>query len=100
MDYTHTRSEQEREEEKGMPIVVLKDERTKMITAKAVPSKGVDAHAVDSVRKALEQLGHKSILMKSDNEPAMLAMKEAVRRESKLEMVLEDGPASDHQANG
>ncbi len=40
LDYMHTRSEQEKEEAKGMPIVVAKDDRTKMITAKVVPSKG------------------------------------------------------------
>ncbi len=55
--YMYMCSEQEKEEEKGMPIAVLKDDGTKMITAKVVPGKGVDAHAADSVRKALEQPG-------------------------------------------
>ncbi len=32
VDYVHTRSEQEQEEEEGMPILHLKDEGTKMIT--------------------------------------------------------------------
>ncbi len=39
----HAHSEQEKEEEKGMPIVVLRDEKTRMITPKVVPSKGVNA---------------------------------------------------------
>ena len=36
-----------------MPTVVMKDEKTMTITAKVVPSTGVDGYAVDSVRKAL-----------------------------------------------
>ena len=42
--YMH--SEQEKEEEKGMPIIVAKDNRTKMIMARVVPSKGLDSYAV------------------------------------------------------
>ena len=49
-----------------MPTAVLKDERTKMTTAKVTPSKGVDAYAVESARRALEQLGHGRIILRSD----------------------------------
>ncbi len=38
--YMHSGQEKE---EKYVPIVVLKDENAKVITAKVVPSKGVDA---------------------------------------------------------
>ena len=41
VDYVRTHSEQEKEEEKGTPIIVAKDNKTKMIVAKVVPSKGV-----------------------------------------------------------
>ena len=81
MDYMHTHSEQVKEEEYGMPIMVTKDEKANTITADVVPSKGVGDYAVESVRKALEQLGHQRIALKSDSEPAILALKEAARRE-------------------
>ena len=68
-----------------MPIVVAKDSKTKMIMARVVPSKGVDSYAVETVKKMVERLGHRKIIMKSDNEPAILALKEAVRRESDVE---------------
>ncbi len=68
VDYMNTHCDQEKEEGKGMPIVVLNDEKTKMIAAKVVPSKGVDACVVDSVRRALEQLGHRRIILRSDSE--------------------------------
>ncbi len=49
LDYVHIRREPEKEKEK-----VMKDEKSKMITATVVRSRGVDVHAVESVRKALE----------------------------------------------
>ena len=80
VDYMHMRSEQEKEGERGMPVMVMKDSRTRMITAKVVPSKGLDSYAVASVSRALEQLGCKKVILRSDNEPAILALKEAVRQ--------------------
>ena len=80
IDYMYMHSEQEQEEEKGMPIIAAKDNRTKMIMARFVRSKGLDIYAVETVKKMVERLGYKKVIMKSDNEPAILALKEAVRR--------------------
>ncbi len=44
-------------------------------------------------------LGHRKVITRSDSEPAILAFKEAVRRETDLEIVLA-GPVGHHQANG
>ena len=71
-----------------------------MIMVNVVVSKGVDACALESVRRALEQFGRKRIILRSDSEPEMPALKEAVRMESELKITLEDVPVSDHQANG
>jgi hypothetical protein len=60
----HIHSEQEKEEETGMPIMVMKDEKTKKIAAKVVLSKGVDGYAVESLREALEQLGRWRIILR------------------------------------
>ena len=81
IDYMYMHSEQEKEEEKGMPIVVAKDNRTKMIMARVVPSKALDSSAVQSVKRMVERLGYKKVIMKSGKEPAILAVKEAARRE-------------------
>ncbi len=51
--YTHARSEQQQEEEKGTPIIVAKDNKTKMITPRVAPSKG-DSYAVETVKKTVE----------------------------------------------
>ncbi len=100
MDHVYTHSEQEREEAKGMPIIVATDNRTKMIIARVAPSKGVDRYAVETVKNVVERFGYRKIVMKSDSEPAILALKEAVRRESDVEIVMEEVPVGDHQANG
>ncbi len=42
VDYVHMHSEQEKEEEVGMPVAAVKDSKKKMVTAKVVPSKGVE----------------------------------------------------------
>ncbi len=83
IDHTHEQSEQEKKEvEKGTPIMVLKCEKPKTTTAKVAPSKGGDVHAVESVRKALEQFGRKRVIFKSENEPAILVL-EGGREERK-----------------
>jgi hypothetical protein len=78
LDYMYMHSVQEKEEEKGMPILIAKDSRAKMIMAKVVQCKGVVPYAVDVMKKMIEQLGYKKVIMRSDNEPAILALKEAV----------------------
>ncbi len=52
------------------------------------------------VTKAMEQLGYKKAIFKSNDEPAILALKDAVRSESEVELVLEESPVGDRQANG
>ncbi len=74
-------SEQDKEEGKGMSIVVAKDNKTKMIMARVVPSKGVDSYAGETLKKMVERFGYRKIMMKIDNEPAILALKETARRE-------------------
>ncbi len=64
---------------KGVPIVVAKDNQTKAIVASFVPSKALDSYAVETVKKMVKRLGHRKIITRSDNEPAILALKEAVR---------------------
>ena len=92
-------SEQEKDEEKGMPTIVMKDDKT-MVMAKVVPNKGVQEYAVEVTRRFMEQLEYSKAIMKSDNAPAILGLKEAVRREASMEIVMEEAPVGDHQANG
>ena len=100
IDYMYMHSQQEKEEEKGMPILVMKDERSKMVTARVVKAKGKDPWAIGRLKYDIELLGYKKIVLRSDGEPAIVALKEAVRRETEVEIVMETTPVDDHQANG
>ena len=64
---------QEEDEEKGMPILVIKDEAnegtgTGKVFAYAVPHKGVQPYAVKKLAETVGQLGHQEIVLKSDGE--------------------------------
>ncbi len=79
-----------------MPIIVMKDSKTEMVTAGVVPSKGVDPCAIGEVKKTTEKLGYKKAVLKSDNEPAILALRESVRKETGVELIMEESPVRDH----
>jgi hypothetical protein len=91
----YTRSEQEKEEEKGVPTVVAKNNKTKKIMARAVPGEELDSYTVETVKKMVERLGHKKIIVRGDVETAILALKESVRRGSDVEIALEEAPAGE-----
>ena len=100
VDYMFMHHKQSPGEERGNPILILKDSKTKVVWARAVPQKGVCPYAVQRMVKDLKLLGHKRVVMKSDGEPAIVALKDAVKRESEVEIVPEESPVGEHQANG
>ncbi len=66
LDYACVHSEQEKDEDKRMPIIVMKDNKTMMMMmmmmmmmtiamAKVVPNKGVHEHAVEVVGRFVQQ---------------------------------------------
>ena len=75
------RGNNEDEEEKGMPILVLKDSRTKVALSRVVPHKGRDQYAIERLQQDIANLGYKKLILKSDNEIAIIALKQAVKRE-------------------
>ncbi len=48
----------------------------------------------------MDRLGHNKVMLKGDNEPAILALRKAVGRETSVETVMEESFVGDHQANG
>ena len=93
LDYTFMHESQEEREEKGMPILVVKDiddghRGTGMMFAMVVPSKGVQSYAVKTLADIIGQLGHHEVILKSDGEPAIVALKEAAKRERKERIVI------------
>ena len=83
-----------------MPLVVVKDRKTRIVRARLVPQKGVNGYAVKVVSGIVERLGHLKIILKSDQEPAMLALKDAVRSENRIDIVMEESPEYESKSNG
>jgi hypothetical protein len=83
-----------------MPMLVIKDSRTKVALARVVPKKGRDQYAIERLQKDISNLGYKKMILKSDNEPAIIALKEAVKRERDQDIILEESPEYDSMGNG
>ena len=84
LDYTYMKERQAEGEECGMPILVGCDASaarggTGHIFARVVPAKGVQEYAVQALSAEVALLGHKELILKSDGEPAIQALKEAVK---------------------
>ena len=62
------------------PLIVMEDDATKAVIARMVPRKGPDEHAVARVAQDIKNFGYRKIIFKSDQEPAILALKDEVRR--------------------
>ena len=100
VDYMYMTDRQRKDEEPGTPILIVKDETTKITWAHAVPHKGRDAYAIERLRRDLYLLGHKKLVLKSYPEHAIKALKAAVKEVSGLDIVSEEAPVGAHQANG
>ena len=90
---------------RGMPILVGRDiadgvEGTGMIFARVVPRKGVHPYAVKCLASDIARLRHQRIVLKSDDEPAIVALKEAARSERPERTVMEESPVHDSASNG
>jgi hypothetical protein len=67
-----------------------------------VKEKGVNSFAVKMLAKILTSTGYRRVIVKSDQEPAIMALKEAVKREVELEVEIafEESPVSEHESDG
>jgi hypothetical protein len=96
VDYMCMHSEQDKDEEKGVPILVMKDSRTKMMMAKAVQNTGAVDYAARVEINLIEQLGCRKLVI----EPTISALSQAVRTDSDVDIILEELTRGDHQACG
>ena len=64
--------------------------------------KGPNEYAIEAIEKDIESLGVKRFIFKSDQEPAILALKERVIETfgKNYKVIPEESLVGDHQANG
>ena len=79
----------------------VKDCRSKMTWSTAVPAKGPDPFVVNFLLACINETGYRRLILKSDNEPAIIALKRETKAQTKdCEIVLQEAPTGDHSANG
>ena len=65
--------DQKEGEEKGMPILVAKDRKKKVIRARVIPQKGKHWYGIKIASGIVDSLGYKEVVLKSDQEPAIMS---------------------------
>ena len=100
IDYMFMGDNQQEGEEKGIPIVVVKDRKTKIIRSRLVPQKGINGYAIKVGSGIIESLGHSRVIFKSDQEPSLLSLKDVVKSETRINLVLEESPEYESRAMG
>jgi hypothetical protein len=66
VDYMYMTEKEEREEDRGMPILVVSGRRTNMTWAHVVPRKGKEGFAVKALARDLRLLGYPKVIMRTD----------------------------------
>ena len=88
----------------GLPFVVLRDRKSKAIFAHLLPHKGVaySSFPERAILRNLAFLGYKRLVLKSDQESSLKALREAVANGYPAEVTCEDAPKGDAhgQSNG
>jgi hypothetical protein len=81
--------------------IQVKDNRTKMTWATTIPSKGIDLFTTNFMLACLNETGYRKLILKSDNEAGIIALKNEVKAQAKgIEIILQEAPTADHSANG
>ena len=101
-DYMGPKSKEDKSENiDSLPILVGVD-GLKWKCAHMVPKKGLDPHAIKMVVREIRLSGYSRVIVKSDQEPSILALLEAAKRElgEACEIIPEDSRVGEHQFNG
>jgi hypothetical protein len=99
MDYCFVRRE---EEEEVVTILVIKDRISRAIRAVRVVRKGAESESeVVRVVECVRSFGHRGkVVLKSDGEPAILALKEAIARKLPEGTISVESAATESESNG
>ena len=83
-----------------MPIMENKDKRTRRTRARVLPQKGNAWYGIKVSSGVVESLGPSQVILKSEQEPSVTSVKDAVKAESQVDLVLEESPEYESTSNG
>ena len=84
-----------------LPVLIVRDRKSKGIWSHPVPAKGVThPYPAKALMADLDFMGYKRVILKSDQEPSILALCEAVKHGWHGEIVPEASPKGESKSNG
>ena len=83
-----------------LPCIAVKDYDSKAIYSHVVQKKGAHGNMVRRVVNDLHNLGHKRLVLKSDQEPALQDLAKAVKENFAGDIIPEVSPVGESQSNG
>ena len=86
--------------QQGIIVPVIKEMKTKAVGAFMVPSKELSDYLVKIVAHFMNACGCGRAILKSDGEPSIVALQEAVENVRMSDTILENPPKGDSQCNG
>ena len=86
--------------QQGNSVLVVMETKNKEISTFMVLNKGASEHLVNAVVDFMSGCGCGRAILKSDGEPATVALQEAVKNSRQSETILENSPKGDSQSNG
>lgn len=88
-------------EEDSAPFLALKSGMSGRLQAIALESKTSNEYVQKAIARFVEETGHKRVVFMSDNEPALVKLKQdAAAKLRNVEVVHRTAPVGDHRANG
>ena len=90
------------DESKGTtPAVAARESMSKALMAHVIPGKGCDIEwTAQQLASEIDHMAYKRLVLRSDQEPAITALAEAIKQHCQTEIVLEMAPKVDKNANG
>eukprot|EP00969_Alexandrium_andersonii_P075302 3320380-Alexandrium_andersonii.AAC.1 len=88
--------------DRSTPILVVRDRNTGNVASHLIPRKGERWFGTKMLRAEIAYLGHRNVVLKSDQEPSIMALKEAVVREcgNSVKVTMEESPVGEGESAG
>eukprot|EP00972_Heterocapsa_arctica_P065712 9698338-Heterocapsa_arctica.AAC.1 len=97
LDYCFLRDAEQAE---TLTCLVCRDADTKTVFADVCPKKGALEYSIDQALKNIKKLGYKWIALKTDQEPALVALAYEVMKHWEEETILEHSKVAESASNG
>ena len=97
MDYCFMR---DADSDPTLTCLVCRDQESRVTFADVCPRKGTHEHSIDQALLNLKRLGHSKMVIKTDQEPALVSLADNIKARREQDTILEHSPVAESAANG